>query len=138
ITYAREDQRSQETHRWGFLLESSTITIIGVSTTEFLSSGRCSQELRSILHRKNSFLRLHLLRHFSAVASLNPPSENLINILFFRRIFLSFGNGKIFVRDVSLNGQAKTCLVEIIIMLVTVVQVLVVNWRDLRSLRITG
>lgn len=61
MIYARETQRSQETHRPEFLLESSII-FIGVSTTEFLSSGRCSRELRSILRRKRLFVRLHLLR----------------------------------------------------------------------------
>ncbi|XP_013608247.1 PREDICTED: uncharacterized protein LOC106315010 [Brassica oleracea var. oleracea] len=136
ITYAREDQRSQEAHRLEFPLDSSIITIIGASTMEFLSSGKCSRELPSILPLKKSFLRLLLLRHTSAVASLNLRSENQINVLFLRRT-LSFGNGRIFETNISLNGQAKACLVEIIRMLVMVVQILVVNWRELRSLRIT-
>lgn len=113
ITYAREDQRSQEAHRLEFPLDSSIITIIGASTMEFLSSGKCSRELPSILPLKKSFLRLLLLRHTSAVASLNLRSENQINVLFLRRT-LSFGNGRIFETNISLNGQAKACLVEVI------------------------
>ncbi|CAL9243958.1 unnamed protein product [Arabidopsis halleri] len=140
MIYARENQRSQETHRWEFLLDCSITTIIEVSTKEFLLSGRCSREHRSILRRKKSFVRLHLLRRFSALVSLNPQSQSsevLINILFSRRI-LSFGDGRICVRDISLDGQAKACLIKIVILLVTVIQILLMNWRDSRSLRITG
>ncbi|BAB08477.1 unnamed protein product [Arabidopsis thaliana] len=115
MIYARENQRSQEAHRWEFLLDCSITIIIVVSMKEFLLSGRCSREHRSTLRRKKTFVRLLLLRRFSALVSLNPQSQSseiLINILYFRRI-LSFGDGRIFERDISLDGRAKACLIKV-------------------------